>query len=91
MIKTSIFSVLLEYSISIISPIFSCFAGFAGIPLTKTLPISETVFATVLRYMQLMPKTFILAHDATIASGTVDMPTASAPNVLAILISAGVS
>ena len=51
--KTSTFSVLEAYSISMISPTFNCFAGLALFPLTSTRPISETVFATVRRLINL--------------------------------------
>ena len=46
--RTFAFVVRVAYSISIISFSLICFAGFAGFPFTKTLPISETSLATVL-------------------------------------------
>ena len=41
--------------------------------------------------MQLMPVTLMPMCEATMTSGTVDMPTASPPRVRSMRISAGVS
>ena len=51
--KTFAFSVLFAYYIEIISFSLICFAGYAWVPLTEILPMSETSFATVLRFINL--------------------------------------